>query len=82
MIFTPTDSAHENKNELREYDPLLTICEDEIVPWTPREFWIAAQIIRFSVPVNLRFVFHLDESILGDLDVIMSEKYVKTMNQL
>ena len=82
VVFTPINSAHEDKNKLCEYGLLLTICKDKIIPWMPREFWIAVQIICFSMPVNLQFVFHLDESILGDLDVIMSEKYVRTMNQL
>jgi hypothetical protein len=69
-VVVSIDPAHENKNKFRKYVPTWTVCDDKIMPWTTREERTAAQVVGLDVPVNLRFVFHLNEPILGDLCVI------------
>ena len=64
------DLAYEHESKLCKYRPPGEIHDDKIVPSTPKEFWIAAQVVRFDVPVDHRFVFYLDELILCHLNAI------------
>jgi hypothetical protein len=69
-VVVSIDPAHENKNKFRKYVPTRTVCDDKVMPWPAREERTAAQVVGLDVPVDLRFVFHLDEPILGDLCAI------------
>jgi hypothetical protein len=69
-VVVSIDPAHDNKNKFRKYVPTWTVCDDKVMSWPAREERTAAQVVGLDVPVNLRFVFHLDEPILGDLCAI------------
>lgn len=71
------DPAGKNKNKLCECTSLWEICNDKIIPRTLIEIWIATQVIRFDAPVHQRFVIHLDEPVLSDLDRVCQILMVK-----
>ena len=70
MVVLFADLAGEDEDKLCKRTPLLKVCNNKIVSRMLGEVRTTTQVICFDPPIDQRLIFHLDESIFGDLDKI------------